>query len=152
MIDELFLKYMSDLALGQDDHLVGQVFYSLNEDCQRHRQWSQALTRTAIEDTTANHEVIQAWIDKCMRARFAQSTPSLRSLEVSRDERACLHSTISLSRWMCSARTTCVPSVSDPPHRPSPIDAKSTGAVLTTQRISAIARNFRKTGLQLNRA
>jgi toluene monooxygenase system protein E len=31
MIDELFLKYMSDLALGQDDHLVGQVFYSLTK-------------------------------------------------------------------------------------------------------------------------
>jgi hypothetical protein len=29
MIDELFLKRMSDLALGHDDHLLGQLFYSL---------------------------------------------------------------------------------------------------------------------------
>jgi toluene monooxygenase system protein E len=64
MIDEMFLKHTSDLALGQSDHLLGQVFYSLNEDCQWHRQWSAALARTAIEDTPANREVMQAWIDK----------------------------------------------------------------------------------------
>jgi toluene monooxygenase system protein E len=64
MIDELFLEHASDLALGHHDHLLGQVFYSLNEDCQWHRQWSQALTRTALEDTATNREVMQAWIDK----------------------------------------------------------------------------------------
>jgi toluene monooxygenase system protein E len=64
MIDELFLKCTSELALGHNDHLLGQIFYSLNEDCQWHRQWSQALTRTAIEDTPANHQLIQTWISK----------------------------------------------------------------------------------------
>jgi len=64
LIDELFLKYTSDLALGQNDHLLGQVLYSLNEDCQWHRQWSQALVQTAIEDTVSNRNVIQVWIDK----------------------------------------------------------------------------------------
>jgi toluene monooxygenase system protein E len=64
MIDDLFLKRMSDLALGHDDHLLGQIFYSLGEDCQWHRQWSQALTQTAIEDTPANRQLIQSWIDK----------------------------------------------------------------------------------------
>lgn len=47
MIDDLLLRRTSDLALGHDDHLLGQIFYSLNEDC----QWRQALTQTAIEDT-----------------------------------------------------------------------------------------------------
>ena len=64
MIDELFLKCASELALGHNDHLLGQIFYSLNEDCHWHRQWSQALTRAAIEDTQANREIIQTWIDK----------------------------------------------------------------------------------------
>jgi toluene monooxygenase system protein E len=64
MIDDLFLKHTSDLALGHDDHLLGQIFYSLNEDCQWHRQWSQALTQTAIEDTPTNRQVIQIWINK----------------------------------------------------------------------------------------
>ena len=64
MIDDLFLKRASDLALGHDDHLLGQIFYSLNEDFQWHRQWSQALTQTVIEDTPANRQLIQAWIDK----------------------------------------------------------------------------------------
>ena len=61
---DLFLKHTSDLALGHNDHLLGQIFYSLNEDCQWHRQWSKALTQIAIEDTPTNPQVIQTWIDK----------------------------------------------------------------------------------------
>jgi toluene monooxygenase system protein E len=64
MIDELFLEHTSDLALGQEDHLLGRIFYSLNEDCRWHRKWSQALIQTAIEDTATNRDVIQTWIDK----------------------------------------------------------------------------------------
>jgi toluene monooxygenase system protein E len=64
MIDELFMKHTSDLALGRNDHLLGQIFYSLNEDCQWHRAWSSALVRTAIEDTPSNITVIKGWIDK----------------------------------------------------------------------------------------
>jgi toluene monooxygenase system protein E len=64
MIDDLFMKRTSDLALGHDDHLLGQIFYSLHEDCQWHRQWSQALTQTAIEDTPTNRQLIQSWIKK----------------------------------------------------------------------------------------
>jgi len=58
MIEDLFLKRTSDLALGHDDHLLGQIFYSLHEDCQWHCQWSQALAQTAIEDTPANRQLI----------------------------------------------------------------------------------------------
>jgi hypothetical protein len=47
MFDELFLKHFSDLALRENDHLPGQIFYSLNEDCQWHREWSQALVQMA---------------------------------------------------------------------------------------------------------
>jgi hypothetical protein len=57
-------KHTSDLALGHNDHLLGQIFYSLNQDCEWHRQWSQALTQTMIEDTPINREFIQTWINQ----------------------------------------------------------------------------------------
>lgn len=64
MVDDLFMNHLSDLALREGDHLLGQVFYSLNEDCLWHRQWSQALTRMAIEDNSPNSATIQGWIEK----------------------------------------------------------------------------------------
>lgn len=64
LVDELFMKYVSDLALREDDYLLGQVFYSLNEDCLWHRQWSEALIRMAIEDNAQNRETIQGWINQ----------------------------------------------------------------------------------------
>lgn len=64
LVDELFMKYVSDLALGEDDYLLGQIFYSLNEDCQWHRQWSESLVRMAIEDNVANRDTIQQWINR----------------------------------------------------------------------------------------
>lgn len=64
LVDELFMKYVSDLALREDDYLLGQVFYSLNEDCLWHRQWSEALIRMAIEDNARNQETIQGWINQ----------------------------------------------------------------------------------------
>jgi hypothetical protein len=59
------MKYLSDLALREDDYLLGQVFYSLNEDCQWHRQWSECLVRMAIEDNVRNRDTIQGWINQC---------------------------------------------------------------------------------------
>jgi toluene monooxygenase system protein E len=64
LLDEVFMNYLSDLALREGDHLLGQVFYSLNEDCKWHREWSQALTRMVIEDNSRNTATIQAWIEK----------------------------------------------------------------------------------------
>jgi len=64
LVDELFMKYVSDLALREDDYLLGQVFYSLNEDCQWHRQWSECLVRMAIEDNVRNRDTIQRWINQ----------------------------------------------------------------------------------------
>jgi toluene monooxygenase system protein E len=64
MVDRLFMKHLSDLALQQGDYLLGQIFYSLDEDCQWHRQWSQALVRMAIEDNAQNVAVLQGWVNK----------------------------------------------------------------------------------------
>jgi 1,2-phenylacetyl-CoA epoxidase catalytic subunit len=58
------MKYLSDVALREDDYLLGQIFYSLNEDCQWHRQWSESLVRMAIEDHARNKATIQAWINQ----------------------------------------------------------------------------------------
>jgi len=64
LMDELFMNHLSDLALREGDYLLGQVFYSLNEDCRWHREWSQALTRMVIEDNSQNIGTIQGWIEK----------------------------------------------------------------------------------------
>jgi len=64
LMDELFMTHLSDLAVREGDYLLGQIFYSLNEDCRWHREWSQALTRMAIEDNSHNSYTVQGWIDK----------------------------------------------------------------------------------------
>jgi toluene monooxygenase system protein E len=64
LVDELFMKYLSDVALREDDYLLGQIFYSLNEDCQWHRQWSECLVGMVIEDNVRNRDTIQGWIDQ----------------------------------------------------------------------------------------
>jgi toluene monooxygenase system protein E len=67
LVDQLFMKHLSDLALERGDYLLGQIFYSLNEDCQWHRQWSHALVRMAIEDNPLNLGVLQGWVNKWYR-------------------------------------------------------------------------------------
>jgi toluene monooxygenase system protein E len=75
IVDELFMSYLSELAVREGDYLLGQIFYSLNEDCRWHREWSQALTRMAIEDNSLNSATIRGWIEKWqpMAARAAQA-------------------------------------------------------------------------------
>jgi toluene monooxygenase system protein E len=64
LVDELFMKYVSDVALRYDDYLLGQIFYSLNEDSQWQRRWSESLVRMAIEDKADNRETIQNWLNR----------------------------------------------------------------------------------------
>jgi toluene monooxygenase system protein E len=64
IVDEMFMSHLSDLARREGDYLLGQILYSLNEDCRWHQQWSQALTRMVMEDNPQNSITIQAWIDK----------------------------------------------------------------------------------------
>ena len=64
LVDELFLVHFSDFALRQGDHLLGQIFYSLNEDCRWHREWSQVLIRMLIDHAPHNKDIIQGWIEK----------------------------------------------------------------------------------------
>jgi len=64
LVDELFMNHFSDLALREGDHLLGQILYSLNEDCRWHQGWSQALTRMVVEENSSHSSIIQAWIEK----------------------------------------------------------------------------------------
>lgn len=88
LVDELFMKYLSELALREDDYLLGQVFYSLNEDCQWHRQWSHSLVRMAIEDNVRNRDTIQGWINQWypLAARAVQAFASLLEDTLKRNE------------------------------------------------------------------
>lgn len=64
LVDELFMKYLSEIALREDDYLLGQIFYSLNEDCLWHRQWTESLVRMTIEDNMRNRYTVQEWINR----------------------------------------------------------------------------------------
>ena len=64
LVDEVFMNHLSDLALREGDYLLGQVFYSLNEDCRWQREWSQALTRMVTQGNSHNTDTIQGWIEK----------------------------------------------------------------------------------------
>jgi toluene monooxygenase system protein E len=64
LIDELFMKHLGERTVGEGDHLLGQILYSLNEDCQWHRQWTASLVRMAIEDNVRNRATIQEWINR----------------------------------------------------------------------------------------
>src|ERR1700751_1294493 len=59
LMDEVFMNHLSDLALREGDYLLGQLFYSLNEDCRWHREWSRSLTRMIIEDHANNSATMQ---------------------------------------------------------------------------------------------
>jgi toluene monooxygenase system protein E len=63
MIDDMFLLRLAELADGSRDHLDGQILRSLFEDCQWHRDWTQALLVLATGDRPDNRAVVRRWID-----------------------------------------------------------------------------------------
>jgi toluene monooxygenase system protein E len=64
LLDQLFMKHLADVALREGDYLLGQILYSLREDCLWQQRWSQAMVRVAMEDNLENTGVIQGWVDK----------------------------------------------------------------------------------------
>lgn len=64
LFDELFMTHLSKEADLHDDHLLGQIFSSLDEDCQWHREWTAALLRIAFEDNDDNRNVVQGWVTR----------------------------------------------------------------------------------------
>jgi hypothetical protein len=64
LFDQLFMKHLGEMALREGDYLLGRILYSLREDCLWQQRWSQALVQMTLEDTPANRDVIQGWVDK----------------------------------------------------------------------------------------
>ena len=64
LIDELFMHHLGRRACVDGDYLLGRVFFSLNQDCAWHRQWSQALVEAAIANTGDNRRVVERWVEK----------------------------------------------------------------------------------------
>jgi hypothetical protein len=62
LIDELFMTYLAKEAEEHDDHMLGQLFSSLDEDCRWQRAWTAALLQTAMQDNAENRTVIEGWI------------------------------------------------------------------------------------------
>ena len=46
-----------------EDPILRNVHFSLNEDARWHREWSRYLIQCAIGDTSANVDVISSWIE-----------------------------------------------------------------------------------------
>jgi toluene monooxygenase system protein E len=64
LIDELFMTHLPKEAEEHGDHLLGQLFSSLDEDCRWHREWTVALLRTAVANNPDNRAVIQGWVTR----------------------------------------------------------------------------------------
>ncbi len=61
MIDDVFLLQLAELADRSGDHLDGQILRSLFEDCQWHRDWTEALLTLATADRPDNRAVVARW-------------------------------------------------------------------------------------------
>jgi toluene monooxygenase system protein E len=64
MIDELLMSRFAALAWENGDPLLAEIFLSLDQDCQWHRAWSEALFQLAAADHPENREAIQVFVDK----------------------------------------------------------------------------------------
>jgi hypothetical protein len=58
------MKHLGEMALREGDYLLGRIPYSLRDDCLWQQRWSQTLVQMTLEDTPANRDVIQGWVDK----------------------------------------------------------------------------------------
>lgn len=64
MIDDLLMSRFAALAFQEGDPLLAEIFFSLNHDCQWHRDWSDALFRLVAEERPSNREAMQAFVDR----------------------------------------------------------------------------------------
>jgi len=62
IVDELFMVALPALAKARGDFVLGQIWASLDEDCQWQRQWTAALVRVALAEEDHNRSVAAAWV------------------------------------------------------------------------------------------
>jgi toluene monooxygenase system protein E len=65
-LDELCMVELPTLARAHGDFLLGQIFASLDEDCQWHRRWTAALTRVALAERADNGVACAGWVEAWM--------------------------------------------------------------------------------------
>jgi len=51
-----------EFELGHRDHLLGQILYSLNEDCHWYRDRSREPVQVLMANNSSNKDVISSWI------------------------------------------------------------------------------------------
>jgi toluene monooxygenase system protein E len=61
-LDLLLMNELPDHARGLGDYLLGELTYSLDQDCAWHRQWSGALVGLARRTRAANGDVLRGWL------------------------------------------------------------------------------------------
>jgi toluene monooxygenase system protein E len=62
-LDGFLMLDLGRHAQLQGDDPLQRLFLSLNEDCEWHRQWSQALLATALHDTPAQRAALEAVVE-----------------------------------------------------------------------------------------
>jgi toluene monooxygenase system protein E len=62
-VEEALLQQLGSLAQSEGDTLLGLLTQAQKRDAERHRRWSSALVKMALENE-ANREVLQKWIAK----------------------------------------------------------------------------------------
>lgn len=62
-IEEAVLEQLGNIARAQGDTLLGLLTQAQMRDAERHRRWSGALVKMALEKE-GNREVLQAWVGK----------------------------------------------------------------------------------------
>ena len=62
--DEVFMTQFGRLAHAAGDEVLERLFFSLNEDCLWHRDWSQSLVLTAVRNTPASQTAVERWINQ----------------------------------------------------------------------------------------
>jgi toluene monooxygenase system protein E len=75
LLDELFLVHLGSLATRAGDALLGRILHSLHEDALWQREWSAALTRTALEQRPENSDVLRGWIRRWHPAALRAIAP-----------------------------------------------------------------------------
>jgi toluene monooxygenase system protein E len=52
------------LAAANGDPILRGIHFSLDEDARWHRAWADSLVEVAVDDTPANADIIQGWVDR----------------------------------------------------------------------------------------
>jgi toluene monooxygenase system protein E len=85
-LDELYMGQFAALALARGDRLLADIARSLDRDCRWHRDWSDALVRTALEECPENVRPLREWVAAWWAPMRAALPPlvSLWSVEAER--------------------------------------------------------------------